>query len=297
MRIGAFEMREPLPHLKEPHVIAILRPWVNVGRVGTLTMSRLERHFATKQLGQLAMPGDFFDFTRYRPRSRLVRDRREMRIPNSVLSYVEREEAPDLLLFNLREPHAAGEDYVQSIVDVLKALDVRRYCLIGGMYDVVPHTRPLLVSGSAGGPGGADLAKSLNIEESGYQGPTSITAIITQEALKLGIDYMTLVVHLPQYVQLDEDYAGAARLMEVLCSMYGLPPRLVDEDRGKRQYNELNLAMDRNPELKAILSQLEAQYDRRHKPTEEPLPPLAPEVERFLREVGSGDRAQDDEDS
>ena len=295
MRIGAFEMREPMPELKEPHVIAILRPWVNVGRVGTLTMSRLERHFSTQELGQLATPGDFFDFTRYRPRSRLVENRREMRVPNSVLSYVQREEAPDLLLFNLREPHAAGEDYVQSIVDVLKALDVRRYCLMGGMYDVVPHTRPLLVSGSAGGPGGADLAKSLHLEESGYQGPTSITAIITQEALKLGIDYMTLVVHLPQYVQLDEDYAGAARLMEVLCSMYGLPHRLVDEDRGKRQYNELNLAMDRNPELKAILNQLEAQYDRRHKPAEEPLPPLAPEVERFLRELGSKDPGQDGE--
>ena len=297
MRIGAFEIREPLPELKEPHVIAILRPWVNVGRVGTLTMGRLERHFSTQVLGQLATPGDFFDFTRYRPRSRLVGDRREMRIPNSILSYVERGEAPDLLLFNLREPHAAGEEYVESIVEVLKALDVRRYCLIGGMYDVVPHTRPLLVSGSAAGPGAAELAKSLQIEESGYQGPTSITAMIPQETAKLGIDHVTLVVHLPQYVQLDEDYAGAARLMEMLCSMYGLPTRLADEDRGKRQYNELNLAMDRNPELKAILNQLEAQYDRRHKSEEEPPPPLAPEVERFLRELGSEDEGQDGEEA
>ncbi len=295
MRIGAFEIREPLPELKEPHVIAILRPWVNVGRVGTLTMGRLERHFATQELGQLATPGEFFDFTRYRPRSRVVKDRREMRIPNSILSYVQREEAPDLLLFNLREPHAAGEDYVESIVEVLKALDVRRYCLIGGMYDVVPHTRPLLVSGSAAGPGATELAGSLGLEDSSYQGPTSITAMMTQEALKLGISHLTLVVHLPQYVQLDEDHAGAARLMQMLCSMYGLPARLVDEDRGKRQYDELNLAMDRNPELKAILNQLEAQYDRRRKPVEEPPPPLAPEVERFLRELDSDDETTEED--
>ena len=295
MRIGAFEIREPLPELKEPHVIAILRPWVNVGRVGTLTMGRVERHFATQELGQLATPGEFFDFTRYRPRSRLVKDRREMRIPNSILSYVQREEAPDILLFNLREPHAAGEDYVESIVEVLKALDVRRYCLIGGMYDVVPHTRPLLVSGSAAGPGATELAGSLGLEDSSYQGPTSITAMITQEALKLGIAHLTLVVHLPQYVQLDEDHAGAARLTQMLCSMYGLPPRLIDEDRGKRQYNELNLAMDRNPELKAILNQIEAQYDRRRKPAEEPPPPLAPEVERFLRELDSDDEITEED--
>ena len=33
-------------------------------------------------------------------------------------------------------------------------------------------------------------------------------------------------VHLPQYVQLEEDYAGAARLLEVLSSIYDLPPDL-----------------------------------------------------------------------
>ena len=289
MRIGAFEVKEPLPELKDPHVITILRPWVNVGRVGTLTMGRLDRHFASQEIGRLATPGDFFDFTRYRPRSRLVGDRREMRIPNSVLSYVRREEAPDLLLFNLREPHAAGEEYVESIVELLKTFGVRRYCLIGGMYDVVPHTRPLLVTGTAGGTEAVALAKKMQLQESSYQGPTSITSLITQEGLKLGIDHMTFVVHLPQYVQLDEDYAGVARLMNILCSIYQLPPHLADEERGKRQYYELNLAMDRNPELKAVLTQLEAQYDRQQKPAEEPPPPLSPEVERFLRELDERD--------
>ena len=141
MRIGAFEIQPPEPELESPHAIVVLRPWVNVGRVGTLVLSRLERHFGAEALGQLARPGQFFDYTRYRPRSRIVEGQREMRIPNSTISYARREEHPDFLFLNLREPHAFGEDYVDSILEILTTFHVRRYCMIGGMYDVVPHTR------------------------------------------------------------------------------------------------------------------------------------------------------------
>ena len=288
MRIGAFEVKEPLPELKDPHALTILRPWVNVGRVGTQVLSRLERYFGSRELAELVRPGTFFDFTRYRPQSRMVNDQRQMTIPNSTISYATREEAPDLLFLNLREPHAFGEDYVDSILDLFKALGVKRYCLIGGMYDVVPHTRPLLVSGSAGGQDAQEEARRARTQSSSYQGPTSITAVITQEAVKLGIEHMTFVVHLPQYVQLEEDYAGAARLMELLCSIYNLPPHLADDDRGKRQYQELTAAVEQNSELKGVLEQLESQYDSRQKAQEEPTPALSPEVEKFLRELDQG---------
>ena len=285
MRIGAFEIKEPLPQLEEPHAITILRPWVNVGRVGALVLARLERHFGAQQLGELSRPGEFYDFTRYRPRSRLVEDRREMTIPNSTISFAHREEKPDFLFFNLREPHAFGEDYVDSVLELMKTFGVKRYCLIGGMYDVVPHTRPLLVSGVAGGEQATEEAKRVRLQGSSYQGPTSITALITQDGLKLGIEHLTFVVHLPQYIQLEEDHAGVARLMELLCSIYQLPPHLVDEERGQRQYQELTSAVERNSELKGVIQQLEAQYDARPGQTEEPPLPLSPEVEKFLREL------------
>ena len=104
MRIGAFEVKEPLPELKDPHALTILRPWVNVGRVGTQVLSRLERYFGSRELAELVRPGTFFDFTRYRPQSRMVNDQRQMTIPNSTISYATKEEAPDLLFLNLREP-------------------------------------------------------------------------------------------------------------------------------------------------------------------------------------------------
>jgi hypothetical protein len=34
VRIGAFEVKEPIPELNEPYLFAILRPWIDVNNVG-----------------------------------------------------------------------------------------------------------------------------------------------------------------------------------------------------------------------------------------------------------------------
>ena len=47
--------------------------------------------------------------------------------------------------------------------------------------------------------------------------------------------------------------------------------------------------MERNPELKGVLEQLEAQYDARQGPPEEERLPLSPEVEKFLLELDQRD--------
>lgn len=45
MRLGIFELIESLPELRNPHIITILQPWIDVGSVGTLTLGTLEDQF------------------------------------------------------------------------------------------------------------------------------------------------------------------------------------------------------------------------------------------------------------
>jgi len=97
MRVGAFEIDDPIPELTEPHALATLRPWVDVGRVGRHTLIRLERHMDAQELGRLARPGDFYDFSRYRPRVMNVGVERRINIPNTTVLYSKREQPPDLL--------------------------------------------------------------------------------------------------------------------------------------------------------------------------------------------------------
>ena len=280
--MGAFEIDEPVPELRQPHALVTLRPWVDVGRVGRQTLIRLERHMNAQEFGKLARPGNFYDLTRYRPRVMNVGVERRITIPNTTVLYARREEPPDFLFFHLLEPHAFGEDYVDSVLEVLKYFQVGRYTQIGGVSDAVPHTRPLMVTGIVP----EEEGKRFGIMRSNYQGPTSITYLINQEAPKLEIETMSFLVRLPQYTQLDEDYAGVARLLEILSDLYNLPSQLIDSERGQRQYQRIDAAVDRNPQAKNLVQQLEATYDARALEAQEAgTAPLSPEVERFLLEM------------
>jgi len=297
MQIGAFELNEPLPALRDPHVFAMVRPWVDVGSVGTLTLNRLERFMGSKELGRLSRPGTFFDFTRYRPNMRLVDGKREVKIPNSIIRYAITDDGPDYLFLHLMEPHSNGEDYTDSILEVVNHFNVKRYCRLGAMYDAVPHTRPLLVTGSLGDVPQNRPVPNFKVRQSTYQGPTTIMNLLSEGVEKADIESINFMVHLPQYVQLDEDYAGTSRMIEVLSSVYSnIPADLAPVRRGQRQYRELNSTLDRNTELKTLIQQMEAYYDAQldseqasaaeSGETTASVTRLSPEIEQFLSELG-----------
>ena len=105
---------------------------------------------------------------------------------------------------------------------------------------------------------------------------------------------------------------GAARIMQILCAMYDLPKSLADTSRGEQQYRDINKAVTDNSEVSGLISQLEAYYDRvlanasesdEEQPDDEDTQSqFAPDVERFLTEMGErleheeeGDDLDDDE--
>jgi len=285
VKIGAFQLDEPLPHLCDVHAFAVLRPWVDVGGVGSSTIAVLENQFNAESLGRLIRPGNFFDFTRYRPVIRLKEGRREITVPNTFINYARRPEGNDLVFFHLLEPHMLGEAYADSLLRVVQRLDVRRYCLFGAMYDAVPHTKPLIVTGTATGVA-QEALDGLGVQASDYEGPTTIIILMSQEAAKYDIDVMTLIVHLPQYTQLEEDYAGQLRLLELICSLYNFPIDLAPVKRkAEEQYAKLTLAMEREPQIQQVVRQLETYYEARASKAEDKAPELSPEIESFLHEM------------
>ena len=285
MKIGAFELNEPLPDLYQPHALAILCPWIDVNNVGSATMMLLEEHLGAKPLGKLTKPGNFFDFTRYRPTMRLIEGQYQIEIPNSLIKYAKQSGGNDFLLLRLLEPHMQGEVYADSVLGVLRKFGARRYCLIGSMYDAVPHTKPLIVSGRAVGPVKEELGR-LDVQLSSYEGPSTITILVSQQAPKYNIEVMSFIVHLPQYVSLDTDYTGAWRLLKLLSFLYHFPIDLeVVRREGEKQYAEINLAMEREPQLKQAVQQLERYYEAKAGKVEEKPSKLSPEIEEFLREI------------
>ena len=278
-------MHEPLPKLREPHVLAMLQPWINIGNVGSLVLTWLEMHYNARDLGKLARPGEFFDFTRYRPTTYMQDGQRQMSIPNTTVSYSKQETGNDFLFLHLLEPHNHSEDYIDSVLQLMARLNVKKYILLGSMYDYAPHTRPLIVTG---GPAQRSQQETnrMNVRRSGYQGPTTITSLISQLATPTGVETMSLIVHLPQYTQLDEDYMGTVRIMEVLGTMYGLPVDPSYIAKAEKQREQIDATLNENSQLKGIVEQLENHYDARaERRREEEAPRLSPEIEKFLAEM------------
>ena len=286
MRMGAFKLTEPVPDLREPHALALLRPWIDVGSAGTLTLKHMEKHTQSRRLAQLERPGNYYDFTRYRPTLLRSQGRRQVTIPNSYITCGRGSRENDFVFLHLLEPHMFGEDYVDSVLELLARLGISRYCLLGSMYDFIPHTRPLLVTGGASSKEVQELLAGTGVTPSDYAGPTTIYYLVTQRLTEMGIECLSLIVHLPQYVSFEEDYSGTLRLMTIMSHLYGVPVDQETVRRAEQQREQLDSIVSDNPKLQEIVSQLEARYDARVEKTErEALPALSPEVERFLREM------------
>jgi hypothetical protein len=301
MRIGKFELVEPLPELRNPHVIASLTPWIDAGSVGSLSIERIERFMDAEELGKLATPGTYFDFTRYRPIVYYEDGERRMKIPNADMRFARGDFDHDFIFLHMLEPHSFSEEYIEALIEVLAHLNIKRFCRIGAMYDAVPHTRPLLVMGTRNGEPMEGVEGVTGNRRRPYQGPTSIMNMVGDRLVAQGVESMMLMARLPHYVELEADFAGRTKMLQVLSTLYNFPPEYAQSRRDTQQYERVSSEMQRNPQVKSLVERLESDYDARRgrqqqrdtgiesKPEtpEEHQTPLPPSVEQFLGELGN----------
>ena len=213
------------------------------------------------ELAVLSRPGRFYDYTRYRPIIHLEDGIRDLSVPTTHIHYAKREGRSDIVLLRLLEPHATSEFYVDSIVRLLKTFGTKRYILLGSMYDMVPHTRPLLISGYGMGKEAREEVRKARALPMVHHGPSSIVNLITKKAADAGIDALAFVVSVPQYVVVEEDHLGKVRLLEVLNMLYDTPVGAEDFDKALEQRKLIGERVDDSPQIKALLPQLEKAYE------------------------------------
>ena len=290
MRIGAFEITEPVPDLFEPHALVIVPVWMDAGLSASMTMSLLDQTFDTQDLARLSRPGEFFDFTRLRPTLSKRADRNDVTLPNVTITHGTRSGGTDFILLRLPEPNSMAEVYIDSIVDLLKTFKVKRYGLLGSVYDMMPYTRPLLVTGSGSSEGLNNALFDAGVASNDYEGPTTALYLVGQQMLQMGVETFNVVVHLPGYQTPENDYRGENKLMEIIGSLYGLPVPPEIAEKAKEQADQFNATAEQfllqQPQLRVLLKQLEDNYDARVTDKKEDIH-LSPEVEKFLRELNT----------
>ena len=143
-----------------------------------------------------------------------------------------------------------------------------------------------MINGGAMGKDAQQDLRKAGVLPSHYQGPTTITTLIIQNAPGFGIETIRFIVSLPQYVDLEEDYIGKVRLMEVLNLLYNIPMDEKDFERALEQRSLISQRVERTPELKNLLPHLETMYDVRIKSKEgEGMPKFSPDIEEILWKI------------
>ena len=90
---------------------------------------------------------------------------RDVVIPNTIVSYTKQKTGNDFVFLHLLEPHIHGEAYIDSVLLLLERLGVKRYCLLGSMYELLgidpdgpmPNPRGLKVQVMPSAEGGGRL--------------------------------------------------------------------------------------------------------------------------------------------
>ena len=112
---------------------------------------------------------------------------------------------------------------------------------------------------------------------------------------------MMLMARLPHYVELEADFAGRTKMLNVLSTLYNFPSEYAQSRRDTQQYDRISADMQKNPQVKSLVERLESDYDARRgrrqqqsgegfqaeEPKDENLTPLPPSVEQFLGELGN----------
>ncbi len=267
--------------------ISNLRPWINAGRVGTISLNKLKNLTNAKKIGSLEDPGTFFDFTRYRPRFKYENEIRKLIIPNVEIHLGQHKDKDMSFIFiDLREPHYNAELLIDSLYNFLDECKIQEYCRIGSMYDSVPHTRPMIISGS-----NTSNKKLINSSKHKYQGPTSILNLLSEKLSDKSIKSSTLMAHIPQYIQLDNDYFASAKILEALSDIYSLDKSIADNSFGETQYNDFTESLKFNTELSKLVKALEKYYDSNYSEYESNQnkedSPMSDELEDFLDNISS----------
>jgi hypothetical protein len=286
---GAFELEEPVPELTSPRLIMSLSPWIDVGSVGSGALGYLEGQWDARTIGKLARPGDFFDFTRYRPQLRRTDGVRHVELPNSYIRHAKDDLGRDWLFLHALEPHNRAEDYMDSVMDVTQRFGVIENCMIGAFYGPAPHTRPPQAYGEASDETAQQTLRRLGTQASSYEGPTSVLALATEQAHQKNIETTRVILQLPAYAQLEQDYRGLQTMLDLLSGLYGFSVEMTEiAEEATRQTAMIDEAVDADPRLKRWVEEMETAYDAAATASPEdaePGPPLSPELEQFLREA------------
>jgi len=272
---------DDVPELDDPVLIVAFEGWNDAAEAATGAVNHLVQEWKARQIAAMD-PEDYYDFQVNRPTVELEADgRRRINWPTTRILLATRPRAPrDVVLVKGIEPNLAWRRFCGELIELAERLGVGTCVLFGALLADNPHTRPIPVTASATDP---ELAKSLGLEQSTYEGPTGIVGVLQAELGKAGIPAISLWGAVPHYVAQPPCPKATLGLLSRLEDVLDLTIRLDElaEEAKAWERGVDDLARD-DSEVSEYVRSLEEARDAADLP-EATGEAIAREFERYLR--------------
>jgi proteasome assembly chaperone (PAC2) family protein len=278
------------PELDAPVLVAALEGWVDAGTAGTMAAEQLAgdgESIATFDSDAL------YDYRFRRPTLDIV-DGRPMRLdwPSLRLSH-SRVADRDLLVLRGPEPGYRWHELSRGMVELARRLGVVSWVSLGAIPAAVPHTRPVPIL--------ATSSVSGLLPDGIKQGPTGLLrvpaaalSVLEVEVAAAGIPAIGLFAQVPHYVTTAYPNAAIA-LLTALGEYLGIEVPVGSlATAALERRSLLDAATAADDDARAHVERLELLSDQSRLPEGDE---LIADIERFLREQGSGSDPGDAGDS
>ncbi|MFD0073903.1 PAC2 family protein [Streptomyces sp. NPDC127166] len=279
---------EGVPELIDPVMVAAFEGWNDAGDAASTAVAHLDREWKGEVFAALDAE-DYYDFQVNRPTVFLDNGVRKITWPTTRLSVVRvgGEKPRDLVLVRGIEPSMRWRSFCNELLGFAHELGVEMVVILGALLGDTPHTRPVPVSGVTSDP---DLARTMDLEETRYEGPTGIVGILQEACTHAGVPAVSLWAAVPHYVSQPPNPKATLALLNRLEDLIGLriPLGELPEDARAWQLGVDQLAAE-DSEVAEYVQTLEEARDTAELP-EASGEAIAREFERYLRrrEPGTG---------
>ncbi|MER7624451.1 PAC2 family protein [Streptomyces sp. NPDC126503] len=277
---------EGVPELIDPVMVAAFEGWNDAGDAASTAVAHLDREWKGEVFAALDAE-DYYDFQVNRPTVFLDNGVRKITWPTTRLSVVRvgGDKPRDLVLVRGIEPSMRWRSFCNELLGFAHELGVEMVVILGALLGDTPHTRPVPVSGVTSDP---DLARTMDLEETRYEGPTGIVGILQEACTHAGVPAVSLWAAVPHYVSQPPNPKATLALLNRLEDLIGLriPLGELPEDARAWQLGVDQLAAE-DSEVAEYVQTLEEARDTAELP-EASGEAIAREFERYLRRRDPG---------
>jgi hypothetical protein len=284
--------------LDNPPLVVVLDGWVDAGLGATGAMAHLLGSGSTELLASFDTE-QLVDYRSRRPVAKIVDGVTEqLGWPEIEMRLGRDMQGAEVCYLVGAEPDLRWRGFVNAVVGTAVDIGVRMAVGLGAFPAAAPHTRPVRLAATVP-EGSVDLGRGVGIIQGTIEVPSGIWGVLEQTFGDAGVPAVGLWARVPHYVSTMPFPPASAALIDGLAAVTGLTfdsgPLHAAADATLSQVDEL---IARSTDHQEMVRQLESSIDAvEGNPLDIGQVPtgdeLAAELERYLREHGSGPPGSD----